>query len=653
MEEKYKKIFENVSDIIFLLDLEGNIIDINKTASDILGFTKDELIKNKNYKSFIDKKIIQDNISQTIEKDFYVFEYDLKKKDETLAPVEISMKLFDLANERIILGVARNIKKRKKIEKALKDKISEQELLLDNLDFQIWYLVEPESYVAVNKARAEFLGFKKKDLVSRNIYEFQSKKEADACFNGNERAFLEKCQIRTEEWLKNAKGEYRLCRVIRTPKLDENGNVEYLICTSEDITELKKAEEEMKSRIKKTEILNKIIIAGNEAKDVNNLLKIILASTLELLKFEGGGIYLLDNNNGYAKVVCNIGLPEDFVENVKSVKIDESPYNMIFLQGKAIFTADYHKIHPERSKKWGLLSLASVPIIAEEQIIGALNIASMSRYSFSEEERDLLQFVGREMGNILSKLKAEEKLKESEERYRQAYNRVDFYKNIFAHDINNILQNIKMGIDLNLKKLNSNNDIEVIRKLNLMIKEQVNRAEKLVSNIRKLSQMEEEVEIKLKKINLINVLENSIKYIKKGFKFKETNIILNANFKNLYINGNELLQDVFENILINSINYTEKDIVNIEINILKQKKKKLNYIRMEFIDNGIGIQDSLKKRIFEGGFNKHPSVKGMGLGLSLVKKVIQTYNGTIWVEDKIIGDYSKGSKFIILIPEVK
>ncbi|MFX1277120.1 MAG: sensor histidine kinase [Promethearchaeota archaeon] len=74
---------------------------------------------------------------------------------------------------------------------------------------------------------------------------------------------------------------------------------------------------------------------------------------------------------------------------------------------------------------------------------------------------------------------------------------------------------------------------------------------------------------------------------------------------------------------------------------------------MEFIDNGIGIQDSLKKRIFEGGFNKHPSVKGMGLGLSLVKKVIQTYNGTIWVEDKIIGDYSKGSKFIILIPEVK
>jgi signal transduction histidine kinase len=40
----------------------------------------------------------------------------------------------------------------------------------------------------------------------------------------------------------------------------------------------------------------------------------------------------------------------------------------------------------------------------------------------------------------------------------------------------------------------------------------------------------------------------------------------------------------------------------------------------------------------------------MGLGLSLVQKIVSKYNGKIWVEDKVKGEYSKGSNFIILLP---
>ena len=42
---------------------------------------------------------------------------------------------------------------------------------------------------------------------------------------------------------------------------------------------------------------------------------------------------------------------------------------------------------------------------------------------------------------------------------------------------------------------------------------------------------------------------------------------------------------------------------------------------------------------------------GMGLGLSLVKKIIENYHRVIWVEHRIKGDYTKGSNFVILIPE--
>ena len=42
----------------------------------------------------------------------------------------------------------------------------------------------------------------------------------------------------------------------------------------------------------------------------------------------------------------------------------------------------------------------------------------------------------------------------------------------------------------------------------------------------------------------------------------------------------------------------------------------------------------------------------MGFGLTLVKKLIKYYNGKIWVEDIVEGDYTQGSNFVILIPEV-
>ena len=71
---------------------------------------------------------------------------------------------------------------------------------------------------------------------------------------------------------------------------------------------------------------------------------------------------------------------------------------------------------------------------------------------------------------------------------------------------------------------------------------------------------------------------------------------------------------------------------------------------MEFKDNGLGISDYRKTSIFERGSQKSWKSKGMGLGLSLVKKIIDMYHGDIWVEDRVKGDHTKGSNFIIMIP---
>jgi len=108
---------------------------------------------------------------------------------------------------------------------------------------------------------------------------------------------------------------------------------------------------------------------------------------------------------------------------------------------------------------------------------------------------------------------------------------------------------------------------------------------------------------------------------------------------------------VFENLLSNSVKYNENPFVKILIKISKVEKNENKYVKMEFIDNGIGISDSKKKIIFLKGYADYKGGKGMGLGLALVKKIINSYHGEIWVEDKIKGDYTKGSNFIIIIPE--
>ena len=73
---------------------------------------------------------------------------------------------------------------------------------------------------------------------------------------------------------------------------------------------------------------------------------------------------------------------------------------------------------------------------------------------------------------------------------------------------------------------------------------------------------------------------------------------------------------------------------------------------LEFSDNGIGVPDDRKVMIFKIGNRDLKGSKGMFIGLSLVKKIMKGYNVKIYVEDKLKGDFSKGSKFILLIPEI-
>ncbi len=241
---------------------------------------------------------------------------------------------------------------------------------------------------------------------------------------------------------------------------------------------------------------------------------------------------------------------------------------------------------------------------------------------------------------------------ESEEKYRKAYAQANLYKDIFAHDINNILQNIHSSVELSSLYLNDPEKLHTIKELYEIINEQVNRAKKLIKNIKKITEIDES-EVELEKIEVSRELDKAIEFLKTSFPNRNIKIQVNTSIKRFYIYANNLLLDVFENILINAVRHNDKANIKIIIVIDKIVAEDKKSIKIEFKDNGLGISDYRKKGIFEKGTRKDQRSKGMGLGLSLVKKIVDSFKGDIWVEDRIKGDYKKGCTFMLLLPEAE
>ena len=245
--------------------------------------------------------------------------------------------------------------------------------------------------------------------------------------------------------------------------------------------------------------------------------------------------------------------------------------------------------------------------------------------------------------------KTEQELTNSERKYREAYNRGQFYKDLFAHDINNILQNVLSSVDTILLANEKPEGKEISDDMLKIITEQVNRGAKLVTNVRRLSEIDD-TKIILRDIESFDLLEKAVKYIEESYKDKTLKITIDSENRLYNVYANELLLDVFENILINAVKHNDNTEIEIIIKITKEKKDNRNFAKFEFMDNGIGIQDERKQIVFER--TNRISFNGMGLGLSLVNHIINKFEGFVWVEDRVKNDYTKGSNFAILIPEV-
>lgn len=250
--------------------------------------------------------------------------------------------------------------------------------------------------------------------------------------------------------------------------------------------------------------------------------------------------------------------------------------------------------------------------------------------------------------DISKRVKIEQNLTESERRYKEAFNKADFYKDLLAHDMSNILNNISASIQLfELGK----DDPEIFQDIDQMeeiIKKQIERGTSLISNVRKLSSLEGK-EMILKPINALHVLNTAINEIYAQYDEVMIKVYKDKLSSEPIINAGELLIDAFRNILNNGIKYNTNKQKRIDLILSEIEIEDISFLKIRFKDNGIGIEEERKDTIFDRRFTEDKSTGGMGIGLSLVKMILNGYGGKVSVENRIKGDHSKGSNFIVFL----
>jgi signal transduction histidine kinase len=224
-------------------------------------------------------------------------------------------------------------------------------------------------------------------------------------------------------------------------------------------------------------------------------------------------------------------------------------------------------------------------------------------------------------------------------------------RNLLIHDINTILQNIKTSSELSDLYIDDPELNHKVRGFLKTIKQQATRGFRLISNIHKLSQIDG-TQMHLHEIDVCNILKTSINFVKTPLQ-ENVSFKIDMPFTEYYVNANDLLQDVFENILINAVVHNKNSIIEIIIEVSEIIKSKRKFLKLEFKDNGVGIPNTRKKQIFDLKRSKNGNGNRLGLGLFLVKNLVDSYKGEIWVENKVEGDYTKGSNFVILLPKSK
>jgi signal transduction histidine kinase len=211
-----------------------------------------------------------------------------------------------------------------------------------------------------------------------------------------------------------------------------------------------------------------------------------------------------------------------------------------------------------------------------------------------------------------------------------------------SHEIRNPLNSINLNTDIIGEEIFSEDfNPEEIKPLFEQIKIEINRLNDITEKYLRLAK---EPDLNPEPGNIVKTLQEVIELLSIEFKNRKINLITHMESDNININYDKnIIKSVFINLLKNALEASSKN-GKVEIAVKKIKKENKDYIEITIKDDGIGISDKDKEKIFNPFFTTKKY--GTGIGLFIVKEGILNHKGEI----KIESEFSKGTKVTVIFP---
>jgi two-component system phosphate regulon sensor histidine kinase PhoR len=223
--------------------------------------------------------------------------------------------------------------------------------------------------------------------------------------------------------------------------------------------------------------------------------------------------------------------------------------------------------------------------------------------------------------------------------------KTDFINNM-THEFKTPIATINLALDA-IKNPKVIDDKEKVLRYLQMIKDENKRMHAQVENVLRISKLEKkELDINKESNNIHDIIEDAIEHVSLIVEDRNGKITTHFNATRSSVLLNDVhFTNVIVNILDNAIKYSPNEPI---IDILTENVKEFIIIKIK--DQGSGMSKVAQKRIFEKFYREHTgdvhNVKGHGLGLAYVKRIIDDHNSEIYVES----EKGKGSTFIIKVP---
>jgi len=284
------------------------------------------------------------------------------------------------------------------------------------------------------------------------------------------------------------------------------------------------------------------------------------------------------------------------------------------------------------------------PIVNEEVVITTIKdnkktlLLSVSVLSYKKEVRGYVCI----LKDITDLKIAKNELEETIVKLVKSNKELEQFAYVASHDLKEPLRMVTSYVQLLQKRYTDKLDSDANDFINFAV-EGAKRMYELIDGLLEYSRVITK-EVEIEEVNIGEIIEEVLFMLKIKIEQKQAVIKKKGNFPK--IKGNKIhISRLFQNLIDNSLKFCKEKPV-IEVGVEKKDGGYLFYIR----DNGIGIRKEFKERIFDifQRINPREEYEGTGIGLSICKKIVEKYKGSIWVESEGEG---KGSTFYFILPE--